>query len=282
MSLYSDSCKVCSVIPPDKSCRKRLPMGSLVALMFLLSGLAIGCDDSKNDEPLGLGDDVVDENENESKSASRDDLCPCEHLQGVPPLVGTVVSWYSGLLEIQVEEVLRNPAPADAPKVGERVLGMFDGELPCFRGLYLPEIGDHVIAFLVPDSSARPWCCQVAACEPQCETQTDGGVDLDDSCLAECQRPASEACDLEFADVEVKGYMKATPFEGDSFDLARAGDTPFSATRDDLELIFEGGGACQASLGDVRDVLKGKEDAPDAIQPPQWRRSCPGLTENAP
>ena len=35
--------------------------------------------------------------------------CPCEYLQGIPPLSGTVLSWYSAILEIEVEEVLPVP-----------------------------------------------------------------------------------------------------------------------------------------------------------------------------
>lgn len=210
---------------------------------------------------------------------SRDELCPCEYLQGVAPLRGTVISWYAGLLEVEVDEVLLDPAPSDAPAIGARVIGMFDGALPCHRGLYLPEVGDSVLAFMVPDPFAKPWCCETAACGPQCE---GGGPESVDSCLAECQRPAAERCIAEFEDVEITGQLEVTPFDPERLQLATAGDASLSIDRSDLGLLHEGGGACSAALGEVRENLKDDVDPPGTRMAPQWRASCPGLSEPDP
>lgn len=252
------------------------------ATLALLVVISAGCLEATNAGQSGSEftpspDEGFDTATGQSANA---DLCPCEYLKGVPPLLGTVVSWYSGLLEIEVEEVLRDPAPPDAPEIGTRVIGMFDGALPCYRGLYLPTVGDRVIAFLVPDSSAKPWCCRTAACGPDCEAEAD--PNSIDTCLAECQGPAGEACAAEFEDVDVTGYLRATPLDADSLELARAGDVSFSVDRDDLELIFEGGDACNVAVSEVRDVLGEVSDPPGTRTPPQWRASCPGLSEPDP
>jgi hypothetical protein len=186
-----------------------------------------------------------------------------------------VISWYAGLLEIEVDGVLLEATPADPLSVGTRVLGAFDGALPCYRGVYLPKAGDRVIAFLVPDSEAKPWCCQLAACEVQCAEDPIA----EDTCLAECQSQATEACAAEFEGVKITGYLRATPFDPDSVELAHAGEVSFSVNHDDLALIFEGDDVCDTELGEVRDVLGSVADDPSALQPPQWRESCPELSE---
>ncbi|MDD9933045.1 MAG: hypothetical protein OXT09_05550 [Myxococcales bacterium] len=232
--------------------------------------------------PAGdLDGDDDDQGVGLDNTGSRDAPCPCGLTSDTPPVRGTVLSWHSGLLEIEVAEVLGDaPAAQDAPEVGSTMLGMFDGGLPCWRGLYLPEPGDEVVAFLVLEDGAKPWCCETAACGPMCEG--DGAADGVDSCLAACQEPARDVCDAEFADVEVRGWLKAAPLEGDGFELARAGDTSFRAELGDLPAFSADLDSCIEQVGEVRDVLADVEDPPGTPQPPRWRDSCPGLSESDP
>lgn len=192
--------------------------------------------------------------------------CPCERLEGAVPMLGVVKSWEAALLDLEVSEVLLADPPGTVPTVGQHVLGVYTGRLPCYAGAYEPQPGDEVVAYLVQEQELPGVCC-FEHCNARCAV--DGG-DVSDACLSECQGEAEEECKAKRAERPIAGQLLLAPFKQDGALLGASADHEFRVAKTDLPTIFAGGDSCGADVGNAEDVL------PDAQFSTAWavRVSC--------